>query len=369
MAGLTSRWTRPAAWIASRPLPTWAISATAVARLEAALAGDPAAEVRAGDVAHRDEGDAVLFAGGVDRHHVGVLDRGGDPRLLGEAPGEDLFGGRLGRDQLQRHAPLEAGLDRQVEDAHAAAAEAALDPVAGELVARATARSSREPQPSLNPSRRIRRLDWTAAMRHRAAHPASICIVVLGLLGAGLAQGELSQAGNAADLLQRPTSLPARCRATGRRRSPSTSRARSAPPTAATRRRCGEVEIALNRNGRLSTGACRPAPPPELQSTSTEAALDALPPRSRRTRQLRRRSRIPELEPFPADGQDARLLRQPAEGEPALMLHLYGDDPGAGHLRPAADDLAARRRAVRNRPLGAGSRASPAASARSPRST
>ena len=106
-----------------------------VGGVEPAVAVDPAAEVRAGNEAHRDVGHAPLLAGRVDRDHIGVLDRGGDPRLLGEALGEDLLGGRLGSDQLQRHAAIEARLERQIEDSHAAAAEPALDPVAGKIIA------------------------------------------------------------------------------------------------------------------------------------------------------------------------------------------------------------------------------------------
>ena len=95
----------------------------------------PPAQIGAADVAHRDPGDPALFARGVDRDDVRMLDRGSDPRLLGEAPGEDLIRRRLGGDQLQRHLPFQARLQRQIEDPHPAAAEAALDPVPGKLVA------------------------------------------------------------------------------------------------------------------------------------------------------------------------------------------------------------------------------------------
>ena len=96
------------------------------------------------------KGNAGLFAGGVDRHHVWMLDRGGDPRLLGKAPGEDLVGRRLGGDQLQRHAPLQARLERQVEHAHAAATQPLLYSVAGELDRPRTARF-RVPRPAIAP--------------------------------------------------------------------------------------------------------------------------------------------------------------------------------------------------------------------------
>ena len=75
-----------------------------------------------------------LLPGGVDRHNVRMLDRRRDPRLLGETAGEDLVRRRLRRDQLQCHVAIETRLDREIEDPHATAAEAALDPVAGELL-------------------------------------------------------------------------------------------------------------------------------------------------------------------------------------------------------------------------------------------
>ena len=40
--------------------------------------------------------------------------------------------GQLGRDQLQRHGPLERQVDGRVDDAHAPAAEHPLDAVAGD---------------------------------------------------------------------------------------------------------------------------------------------------------------------------------------------------------------------------------------------
>ena len=46
---------------------------------------DHGAQVRPVDPAHADEQDAVLLAGLVDRDHVGVVDRGRDPRLALEA--------------------------------------------------------------------------------------------------------------------------------------------------------------------------------------------------------------------------------------------------------------------------------------------
>ena len=74
----------------------------------------------------------VGLAGLVDRDHVGVVDRGGQPRLAQEPLAEALVRGQLRGQQLQRHPALQAQVLGQVDDAHAAAAEQRLDPVAGQ---------------------------------------------------------------------------------------------------------------------------------------------------------------------------------------------------------------------------------------------
>ena len=101
-------------------------------RRQCAVARHERAEVVAVDEPHREVQRAVLLAGAEDRHHVRVVERGRDPRLGDEAPPEARVLRQLGRDQLERDGPLERQVDRRVDDAHATAAEDALDAVAGE---------------------------------------------------------------------------------------------------------------------------------------------------------------------------------------------------------------------------------------------
>jgi hypothetical protein len=103
------------------------------ARREPPLAAQERVEVRARDVAHDQVEVAVLLAGAVDRDHVRVVDRRGQPRLALEALAERRVRGAVGGDQLQRDRPAEAKLRRAVDDAHAAGAEQLLDAAAGEL--------------------------------------------------------------------------------------------------------------------------------------------------------------------------------------------------------------------------------------------
>ena len=68
-----------------------------------------------------------------------MVERGGQPRLGQEPLAEALVVGQLRREQLQRHVAVEREIVGAVDDAHPAAAEQRLQPVAGEL--RADARS------------------------------------------------------------------------------------------------------------------------------------------------------------------------------------------------------------------------------------
>ena len=62
-----------------------------------------------------------------------MIERGREARLAQEALAERAIVGELGRDQLQRDGAVERELGRPVDDAHAAAADDAVDPVAGQL--------------------------------------------------------------------------------------------------------------------------------------------------------------------------------------------------------------------------------------------
>ena len=78
---------------------------------------------------------ALELARVVDRDHVGVVDRGGEPRLAHEAVAEGRVLGEVGGDQLERDGPIEVELVGPVDHAHAAAAGDAGDAVTGEYVA------------------------------------------------------------------------------------------------------------------------------------------------------------------------------------------------------------------------------------------
>jgi hypothetical protein len=62
-----------------------------------------------------------------------MVDRGCEARLPQEALAEDGVARELGRDQLQGDGPIERELGCPVDDAHASAAENAVDAVAREL--------------------------------------------------------------------------------------------------------------------------------------------------------------------------------------------------------------------------------------------
>ena len=62
-----------------------------------------------------------------------MLQRGGHPRLAQEALPERHVLGQLRREQLQRDVAVEREIVGAVDDAHPAAADQRLDPIAGEL--------------------------------------------------------------------------------------------------------------------------------------------------------------------------------------------------------------------------------------------
>ena len=103
------------------------------------------AQVVALDEAHRQIQLAVALARLVDRDHVRVVERGRELRLAQEAAAEALVAGELGSNQLQRHRALERDVERAVDDAHPAAADDRLDPVAAEHLARGQRRGHAPP--------------------------------------------------------------------------------------------------------------------------------------------------------------------------------------------------------------------------------
>jgi hypothetical protein len=160
-------------------------------------------------------------------------------------------------------------------------------------------------------------------MRRRLA--IALLLTVAALLGAGVAQGELSQKGNlriSFDGSFSPHSLP---------------RSRPAPitldvegsilttdgshPPAVKR-----IEIAINRNGQLSTVGLPACTSQLLQSTSTETALERCRPALVGRGHFGANVQFPSLNPFPAQGT-LLAFNGKQGGKPALLLHLYGTAP------------------------------------------
>lgn len=153
----------------------------------------------------------------------------------------------------------------------------------------------------------------------------SICIAALGLLGAGMAQGELSQTGNlrisfSGDFT--PRSLP---------------RDRPAPINVHVKGAIGttdgshpppvrRVEIALSRNGQLTTEGLPACTSARLQSTSTKEALARCRPALVGRGRFGAEIEFPSVEPFPATGR-ALAFFGTSKRRPALLLHLYLTTP------------------------------------------
>jgi len=93
------------------------------------------AQVGALNELHRHVEEAVTLARLVDRDHVLLANRRGQLRLALEAAPEVLVGRQRRGDHLQRRHPVQPQVRDPVDDAHAAPAEDALDPVTGEFLA------------------------------------------------------------------------------------------------------------------------------------------------------------------------------------------------------------------------------------------
>ncbi len=104
-------------------------------RLERRLFPKHALQVCPLDVPHGDVELPVYFAGVVDRNDCRMVDRGRELGLPKKALAEVGVAGELGREELQRHPPLEPEILREVDDAHPSSAEERLDPITGEHAA------------------------------------------------------------------------------------------------------------------------------------------------------------------------------------------------------------------------------------------
>ena len=103
-------------------------------RLQAAPLLDHLPQVSPGHVPHRDIQQLILGAHVVDRDHVRVVQRRGDPGLLQEPGPEHVIGSQLRRQHLQRDDTAQPQVLRLVDHAHPAAAEHRARPVARELI-------------------------------------------------------------------------------------------------------------------------------------------------------------------------------------------------------------------------------------------
>jgi hypothetical protein len=152
-----------------------------------------------------------------------------------------------------------------------------------------------------------------------------ILLTALGLLGAGLAQAELAQDGNVRISFSgsfTPRSLP---------------RDRPVPVTVDVRGAIGttdgshppavrRIEIALNRNGKLSTQGLPACSAPLLQSTSTAAALRRCRPALVGRGHFGAEVKFAAGTPVFATGAILAFYGR-ANGRPALLLHLNTSTP------------------------------------------
>jgi hypothetical protein len=160
-------------------------------------------------------------------------------------------------------------------------------------------------------------------MRPRLLIPALLTIV--GLLGAGLAQAELSQDGNVRISFSgdfSPHALP---------------RDRLAPVTIDVKGAIGttdgthpppvrRIEIAINRHGRLSTQGLPACSGPRLQSTSTATALRRCRPALVGRGNFGANVEFAGTDPVLATGTMLAFYGR-SNGKQALLLHLYATTP------------------------------------------
>src|SRR5207244_1435025 len=96
---------------------------------ELAPAREQVRERLAGDVLHDDERTAVVLAGVVHLHDVGMRQPRSEPRLAYEALAEVAVTGEVLREELDRNRAAELTVVREVDDGHSPVAERVLEPV------------------------------------------------------------------------------------------------------------------------------------------------------------------------------------------------------------------------------------------------
>jgi hypothetical protein len=160
-------------------------------------------------------------------------------------------------------------------------------------------------------------------MRKRLVIPA--CLAIVGLLGAGLAEAKIEQEGNLRISFSggfSPHSLP---------------RDRLAAVTVDVKGAIGttdgshppavrRIEIAINRHGRLTTQGLPACSGPQLQSTSTETALQRCRPALVGRGRFAANVEFPSTEPVLANGAMLAFYGR-SDGKRALLLHLYATTP------------------------------------------
>lgn len=154
---------------------------------------------------------------------------------------------------------------------------------------------------------------------------AILSITALALLGTGLARAELVQNGNLRISFSggfTPRSLP---------------RDRPAPVTVSVKGAIGTTDgshppaltrfqIALNRNGRISTKGLPACSEPQLQATSSETARERCGPSLVGSGVFKADVQFPTITPVPAVGRMLAFYGSKG-GQPAILLHLYGTAP------------------------------------------
>jgi hypothetical protein len=160
-------------------------------------------------------------------------------------------------------------------------------------------------------------------MRPRLLIPT--LLVVFGLLGAGLAQAELSQDGNvrisfsgnfSPHALPRHRLAPVRIEVQG-----AIGTTDGTHPPAVQR-----IEIAINRHGRLSTEGLPACSGPLLQSTSSETALRRCRPALVGRGRFGADVEFPSTNPVHATGAMLAFYGK-SNGKKAILLHLYATTP------------------------------------------
>jgi hypothetical protein len=152
-----------------------------------------------------------------------------------------------------------------------------------------------------------------------------ITLAIAALLGASLANGELTQRGNlrlafsgkiAPKKLPRTGAAPVTVRVSG---SIGTADGGSPP-------RLSRIAIAFNRYGRVSTRGLPVCDANELEQTTTEGARQVCGGSLVGHGKFKAMVAIPGRAPVPVVG-DILAFNSSKEGRPALLLHIYGSRP------------------------------------------